>query len=126
MSQSAAILTGIGKAKHENLIFLDGDLQNDPKDLIKMVKLYTENENVIVHGYRKFRKDPFFRKVLPRGRQTPSWVEFGGPFPVDAEPVLFGGEDDFLKLLCRWRPHALSTDFWSTAPVPTIFGESFA
>lgn len=32
---------------------MDGDLQNDPKDIIKMIDIYNKKENILVHGFRK-------------------------------------------------------------------------
>ena len=38
--QSFSITEGIKKSNHNTIVTLDGDLQNDPKDIIKMLKLY--------------------------------------------------------------------------------------
>ena len=65
LSQSVSILNGIEVSAFENIILLDGDLQNDPNDFIPMIKEYIENENTVVHGYRKYRKDPYWSKILP-------------------------------------------------------------
>ena len=65
LSQSKSILNGIEVSNFENIILMDGDLQNDPKDLLKMVDIYTKENSPVVHGYRKFRKDPYFSKILP-------------------------------------------------------------
>jgi len=64
-SQSVSILNGIEASAFENIILLDGDLQNDPNDFIPMIKEYIKNENTVVHGYRKYRKDPYWSKILP-------------------------------------------------------------
>ena len=37
LSQSAALNTGISQSKNENIIIMDGDLQNDADDLEKML-----------------------------------------------------------------------------------------
>lgn len=63
-SQSSAILTGIKFSIYDNLIFLDGDCQNDPKDIGKMIEIYEEGFDV-VNGWRKDRKDSFFSKTFP-------------------------------------------------------------
>ena len=65
LSQSVSILNGIEASVFENIILLDGDLQNDPKDFVPMINKYTSNENSVVHGNRKFRKDPYWSKILP-------------------------------------------------------------
>ena len=64
LSQSAALNTGINYSKYENLIILDGDLQNDPGDLKKMVTEYEKGTDMLI-GWRKIRKDNFFLKTLP-------------------------------------------------------------
>ncbi len=64
IAQSVAILSGKEKANYNNLIFLDGDLQNDPQDIPKIVKKFEEGYDMIV-GWRKNRQDPFFAKTLP-------------------------------------------------------------
>lgn len=62
--QTAAMSAGFKAAKGKFLVPLDGDLQNDPNDIEKMIIL-AENDNYdIVSGWRKHRKDNFIR-VLP-------------------------------------------------------------
>ncbi len=65
LAQSKSILNGIEVSNFSNIILLDGDLQNDPKDIIKMIKIYNEKKDVLVHGYRKNRNDPYLTKILP-------------------------------------------------------------
>lgn len=64
LSQSAALNTGIDQSKYENIIIMDGDLQNDPNDLNKMVAEFEKGTDMII-GWRKNRNDNFFTKVLP-------------------------------------------------------------
>ena len=64
LSQSAALNTGISNSKYENLIIMDGDLQNDPDDLSNMVSEYEKGTDMII-GWRKNRKDNFFTKTIP-------------------------------------------------------------
>ncbi len=64
LSQSAALNTGISHSKYENLIIMDGDLQNDPEDLTNMLKEYEKGIDMII-GWRKKRRDSFFSKTLP-------------------------------------------------------------
>ena len=63
-SQSAAINTGISQSKYENIIIMDGDLQNDPNDLANMVSEFEKGTDMLI-GWRKHRKDNFFFKKLP-------------------------------------------------------------
>ena len=64
LSQSAALNTGISHSKYENLIIMDGDLQNDPDDLLNMINEYEKGTDMII-GWRKNRKDNFFTKTIP-------------------------------------------------------------
>ena len=65
LGQSKSIMNGIDSSSYNNIIMLDGDLQNDPHDIIKMIDIYSKNEDVLVHGYRKNRNDPYLTKILP-------------------------------------------------------------
>ena len=64
LSQSAAINTGIDQSKYENIVIMDGDLQNDPNDLAKMVSEFEKGTDMLI-GWRKHRKDNFFLRTLP-------------------------------------------------------------
>ena len=43
---------------------LDGDLQNDPNDLIKMIEIFVKRK-ILVRSFRKKRNDPYLTKILP-------------------------------------------------------------
>lgn len=64
LSQSAALNSGISHSSYENIIIMDGDLQNDPEDLIKMIEEYEKGTDMVI-GWRQDRKDSFFSKTLP-------------------------------------------------------------
>ena len=65
--QSASLLTGITNAKYEYIVTLDGDGQNDPKDILKLVEKYnTSVPFFLVIGNRKKRNDNFARKLASR------------------------------------------------------------
>ncbi len=61
--QSAALQAGFDLACGDVIIPLDADLQNDPKDIKKMIELY-DNGFDLVSGWRKGRQDNIIR-VLP-------------------------------------------------------------
>ena len=63
-SQSKAIQSGINESIYENLIFLDGDLQNDPKDIKLLINYYIKKKLDMVIGWRKKRKDNIYR-IIP-------------------------------------------------------------
>ena len=55
--QSYSIRFGIEKALNETIVTIDGDGQNDPKDIIKLINFYNENKNIsLVGGLRKKEK----------------------------------------------------------------------
>ena len=62
-SQSHAIQSGINESKFENVIFLDGDLQNDPRDIKKLINHFKRKKLDMVIGWRKKRKDNFLRTI---------------------------------------------------------------
>jgi glycosyltransferase involved in cell wall biosynthesis len=65
--QTAAISAGIHHSAGEILIFMDGDLQNDPADIPRLLAKLDEGYDV-VSGWRKNRKD------AQLSRKLPSWI----------------------------------------------------
>ncbi len=61
--QTAAFAAGFDYARGDVIVTMDGDLQNDPKDIPRLIEMIREND--IVSGWRKSRKDPFFSRRLP-------------------------------------------------------------
>jgi glycosyltransferase involved in cell wall biosynthesis len=61
--QTAAFAAGFDFARGDVIITMDGDLQNDPADIPKLLELIKDND--LVSGWRKKRKDPFFTRRLP-------------------------------------------------------------
>ncbi len=62
--QSAAMTAGFDYAKGEIIVSMDGDLQNDPTDIPKLVNKIEEGYD-LVSGWRKDRKDPFLSRKFP-------------------------------------------------------------
>lgn len=62
--QTSAIEAGLEHAKGEIIIIMDGDGQNDPADIPKLVAKLDEGYDV-VSGWRKNRKDNFFLRKIP-------------------------------------------------------------
>ncbi|MBI5100654.1 MAG: glycosyltransferase family 2 protein [Nitrospirae bacterium] len=61
--QTAAFAAGFDHAEGDVIITMDGDLQNDPADISKLLELIKDND--IVSGWRRSRKDPFMSRRLP-------------------------------------------------------------
>jgi dolichol-phosphate mannosyltransferase len=67
--QSAAVTTGVRHARAEWVGTLDGDGQNDPADLPKLMAARLKPENVriaLFQGHRTTRKDTGFRRLQSR------------------------------------------------------------
>ena len=63
--QSAGLLTGIKFASNNTIITLDGDGQNDPKDILSMLEVWKESEKhqeLLIIGHRTNRKDTWSRR----------------------------------------------------------------
>jgi len=64
--QTAAMDCGIKHAKGELIVTIDGDGQNDPADIPRLIKHLRENDVDIVSGWRKHRKDSLSKKITSR------------------------------------------------------------
>jgi glycosyltransferase involved in cell wall biosynthesis len=62
--QTAAFAAGFDHARGRLIVTSDGDLQNDPRDIPKMVDLIDRGHDIVC-GWRKVRKDPFISRRLP-------------------------------------------------------------
>ncbi len=62
--QTAAMSAGFHQARGDIIITMDGDLQNDPKDIPRILEKLEEGYD-IVSGWRKDRKDPYWSRVFP-------------------------------------------------------------
>ena len=60
--QTAALEMGINSAKGDMIVIMDGDMQNDPRDIPKLLSKLEEGYDV-VSGWRKDRHDNFIRKA---------------------------------------------------------------
>ncbi len=65
--QTAAISAGIDNSNGDIIVLMDGDLQNDPADIPKLLDKIKEGYDV-VSGWRKNRQDRFINRKLP------SWI----------------------------------------------------
>ena len=62
LGQSSSILSGIKNSNYDSVLTIDGDCQNNPKDILKLYDIYF-NENIysLVGGLRIKRKDSFIK-----------------------------------------------------------------
>jgi glycosyltransferase involved in cell wall biosynthesis len=62
--QTAAIAAGLAHADGEVVVLMDGDAQNDPKDIPALLAELKKG-NDLVCGWRSNRRDPFLNRRLP-------------------------------------------------------------
>ncbi len=73
--QSAAVMAGVEQARAPIVATLDGDMQNDPRDLPAMIDTVASGAAVAVVGVRRNRQDPFVRRVSSRiGNGVRNWI----------------------------------------------------
>jgi glycosyltransferase involved in cell wall biosynthesis len=121
--QSAALSAGFHMARGQIIVPMDGDLQNDPHDIPKLIAQLDEPPGYdVVSGWRKNRQDKWFSRRLPSlianalvRRLT--WCDeihdFGCMIKAYrrealADIHLYGEMHRFLPALCRWRGARLS------------------
>jgi dolichol-phosphate mannosyltransferase len=63
--QSAAIYAGLGAARGAILVLIDGDLQNDPADISRLVGEISRGADLVC-GYREQRRDTRVKRVTSR------------------------------------------------------------
>ena len=113
--QTAAIQAGIDHASFERIVTIDGDLQNDPTDIPRLIAKLDEGYD-LVHGWRKHRQDAFVNRKLPS--KVANWlIARVTGFPVHdlgctlkamraeiaRELHLFGEMHRFIPILAHWQ-----------------------
>ena len=120
--QTAAMAAGFDQARGKVIVPMDGDLQNDPRDIPKLVAKLDENGQDpgrwdIVSGWRKDRKDGALLRKLPskianRLIKRLTWTteinDFGCSLKayraeVLKDVTLYGEMHRFLPAICKWR-----------------------
>lgn len=113
--QTAAMSAGIQAAVHDVIVTMDGDLQNDPTDIPRMLAKIDEGYD-LVHGWRKQRQDAFWTRRLPSVLANRLISRTTG-FPVHdlgctlkairrdiaQELELHGEMHRFIPILAHWR-----------------------
>ena len=64
--QSFSIYQGVRQAKFNNIVTIDADLQNNPKDILSLCKIFFNGNYGLVGGLRKKRKDNFIKIISSR------------------------------------------------------------
>ena len=64
LGQSFSIWTGVKNSNHKTVVTLDGDGQNNPNDIPKLLEIYFSRKIfALVGGIRKKRKDSFLKII---------------------------------------------------------------
>src|ERR1700756_5289358 len=113
--QTAAMMAGFDFAKGDILIPMDGDGQNDPADIAKMLEVLEQGYDV-VSGWRKDRQDNFIQRNVPSilANQLISFVsgvrlhDFGCSLKAYKRTVvdgirLYGEMHRFLPIYASWH-----------------------
>ena len=62
--QSYSILKGIKKSSYDIIVTIDGDGQNNPRDILKLLKIYLSDKEIkLVGGIRSNRKDKILKII---------------------------------------------------------------
>jgi glycosyltransferase involved in cell wall biosynthesis len=121
--QSAALAAGFSMARSNIIVPMDGDLQNDPRDIPRLIAQLEKAPGYdIVSGWRKNRQDKRFTRRFPSlvanalvRRLT--WCnevhDFGCTLKAYRREVLsdvhlYGEMHRFLPALCQWRGARIS------------------
>ncbi|MFQ5345173.1 MAG: glycosyltransferase family 2 protein [Mariprofundus sp.] len=63
--QTAAMSAGFERAKGQYIVYMDGDLQTDSADILKLLKRMHQDDLDMVNGWRKDRQDASLSRNLP-------------------------------------------------------------
>jgi glycosyltransferase involved in cell wall biosynthesis len=95
MGYADALKTGFNHCNGEFITFIDADLQNDPRDIPKLM-IYGKQGYGAVVGWRKNRKDKIYRLLISKLYNDFIHLLFNINFPdINGKPKLF--RSDVLK-----------------------------
>ena len=117
VGQTAALSAGFRSARGRYVVPMDADLQNDPRDITRLIeKLETPPVLDVVSGWRQNRQDALLSRRFPsvlanRLISRFTWTrihDFGCTLKVYRREVLegldlYGETHRFLPALCHWR-----------------------
>ena len=61
--QSYSITKGIQNSSNNTIVTIDGDGQNNPFDILKLLKFYSDSQYKLIGGLRNKRKDPLIKII---------------------------------------------------------------
>jgi glycosyltransferase involved in cell wall biosynthesis len=131
--QTAALAAGFDYARGDVIVTLDGDLQNDPADIGKLLALAKDHD--VVSGWRHPRQDAFLTRRLPS--QMANWLiskvtgvrlhDYGCTLKAYRREVvqhlrLYGEMHRFIPAIASWMGISLAEV--QTSHRPRRFGQS--
>ena len=115
VGQTAAMMAGIDHAKGAVIVPMDGDLQNDPADIARLLAKLDEGYGV-VSGWRRNRQDDYLTRTLPSriANAIISWVsgvrlrDYGCTLKAYRRDVLegfrlYGEMHRFVPIYAKWQ-----------------------
>ena len=100
--QSAAIRTGVKAARGDLIATLDGDGQNDPADIPKLLKAYREqavaDARILIAGFRARRQDSFIKRLSSKIANGIRSSLLGDAIPDTGCGLKIFRREDFLDL----------------------------
>ena len=113
--QTAALSAGLDQSRGSILIPMDGDRQNDPADIPKLIERLNQGFDV-VSGWRKNRQDKFLNRRLP-SKLANKWIawlsgvgihDFGCTMKAYRRDVLdgvrlYGEMHRFIPIFASWQ-----------------------
>lgn len=115
VGQTAAMMAGFDFARGEVIVPMDGDLQNDPRDIGRLLEKLDEGFDV-VSGWRRDRQDSFVSRTLPS--RVANWMiskvtgvhlkDYGCTLKAYRREVLsgyrlYGEMHRFVPIFARWQ-----------------------
>ncbi len=126
--QSTAVLSGVLSAKAHLVITVDGDGQNDPADIPKMLeRFYSEqtagNKIACIAGWRVSRQDDGLKRISSKIANTVRSKLLGDATPDTGCGIKLFRRDSFLRLpyfdhMHRFLPALFIRSGWAVVSVP--------
>jgi glycosyltransferase involved in cell wall biosynthesis len=121
--QTAALEAGLRAARGRFLATLDADLQNDPRDVARLLPLLEAGECDFVNGWRRDRRDPWLRLVSTRiANGVRNWLTHEDIRDSACALKVFRREClervKFFKGMHRFLPTLVGMEGWRVKEVP--------
>ncbi len=121
--QSTAMWLGVRAARHPWVVTLDGDGQNDPSDIPRLLQALRPGGPALVVGWRQRRRDGWLRRFSSRVANGVRARLLGDRTPDTGCGLKLFARDAFLGLpffdhLHRFVPALMQRDGWTVDSVP--------